>query len=103
VRREALLVGGPFDGAALPPAPRGSWLWAREVITRSGPKVQGYQSAGPKRQLYRFETRDGEADVYVFAELTHAVCGGCGGLNALTEVARCGLCGAALRSDLAPR
>lgn len=95
--REFQLVGGPLDGRRIILRRRPAFLW---VDDRPGGAC--YLAPKHHRVLYRRCTwREGLArtrDGYVYAELTHALCGGCGAFSERADghVVDCSLCGSKL-------
>lgn len=87
-----ILVGGPYDGATLPPASRPVFVW----VGGSAKKPKGYSKPAGSRQLYRSQRREAKTEVFLFAGHTHSLCPSCGGYN--ERAATCRICGAAIRS-----
>lgn len=99
---QAELAGGPYDGAVLPVAARGTLIYARAVKQRTGVyKVRGFKDEGTEREPYRFLERLGDREVYVYDGHLHigsgyVICPGCEGHIALSDLTRCTYCGTEL-------
>ena len=88
--REALLVGGPYDGATLTARKRNDFIY----IGGDDHRPKTYVREGKGRCLYRrFTTRD-EFDLFLVAAHTHVQCPACEAWTA--RGARCQGCGESL-------
>lgn len=90
---EGMLVGGPLDGCRLAPKARGAWTW----VAPNARGVLGYTDPGPSRVLYRSWKMDDAIELWLFAGHTHSLCVGCGGMNEVSDVTECHLCGGSLQ------
>lgn len=83
------LIGGPFDGAWLPTTLR-VFVWVA-----GSAKPRGFAKPGNARSMYRLA-----GSQYLYSELTHAFCEGCGGVSE-RPAESCRLCGCALGTGAA--
>lgn len=84
----AKLVGGMYDGARLPPASRGAFIW----VGGDTSKPRAYVKPTRSRSLYRSIARHSDGEVYLYAANRYRHCENCGGFTALVEDAPSGQC-----------
>ena len=112
---EAVLIGGPLDGAKIGPKKRGGWVWA--VAGTGKFNALGYDEPGPERLLYRATGVLDGVEVFLYAGHTHTRCQACDGYTAIvqqsvvfdwkamravaSEPPKCQGCGAELRAPSA--